>query len=765
MRLSRLRRINNYRVFRDCTWPTDLHEFGQFNAIYGWNGAGKTTLAALLRHLQTRTSPAEGTVEFEFDGRTRVSGSDLPTATNLPAVRVFDRSFVENALARSQSGMNNIYYVGQDSAEKQGEAARLRAELETARKEAADKARGSREAEANIDRFCIEAAKKIKELLLGSASHATYNKARFKQAVERLDEESARAGLLSDEQKSELQRQRRALPKPSIEAVTAPTFDIQALAQRTEAILIESVVSQVIAELAADPIVAHWVQLGLQLHDGEHDRSRCLFCTQPLTETRWSKLEAHFNDEFTRFQRRLGDLQVELGRARNSCENANFPDSARFYDHLTAKAHEAISAVRVLLGHGSRRLDVLLEVVKEKAANPFQPQVLPNLHEADAPTKQCLDDAFQVVNAVIGEHESTTRDFEALITEACNALETCAVAEAYSEFVRLKAEEVRLAGEARTAAGVPTDLERRIQELEREIVEHRRPAEELNAELRAYLGRDELQFEVHESGYVLVRAGAPVKNLSEGERTTIGFLYFLKSLQDKDFDVSSGIVVIDDPVSSLDANGLFSAFAYMKERTKNCGQLFILTHNFPFFRQVRNWFHHMPGQKKADMSKHPARFFLVKTEVDEATGVRRGSVGPIDPLLEQYESEYHYLFKLVYVVAKKVGPGESLEDYYGMPNIARRLLESFLAFRYPGRAHELHDVLQNVPFDADRKTRILRFLHTYSHADQIAEPEHDPHLLSATPQVLGDVLDLIKQEDPTHFASMSDLVSPTKPEE
>ncbi len=44
------------------------------------------------------------------------------------------------------------------------------------------------------------------------------------------------------------------------------------------------------------------------------------------------------------------------------------------------------------------------------------------------------------------------------------------------------------------------------------------------------------------------------KPKSEGERTAIAFLYFLKSLQDKSFDLANGIVVIDDPVSSLDAN-------------------------------------------------------------------------------------------------------------------------------------------------------------------------------------------------------------------
>lgn len=42
------------------------------------------------------------------------------------------------------------------------------------------------------------------------------------------------------------------------------------------------------------------------------------------------------------------------------------------------------------------------------------------------------------------------------------------------------------------------------------------------------------------------------------ERTSIAFLYFLKSLKATGFDLEIGIVVIDDPVSGLDANS-FSA--------------------------------------------------------------------------------------------------------------------------------------------------------------------------------------------------------------
>ena len=95
----------------------------------------------------------------------------------------------------------------------------------------------------------------------------------------------------------------------------------------------------------------------------------------------------------------------------------------------------------------------------------------------------------------------------------------------------------------------------------------------MNADICSYLGRGELTFEIQGSGYQISRNGTPAKNLSEGERTAIAFLYFLKSLGDKSFSLKDGIVVIDDPVSSLDSNALFHAFGFMKGRTKDAGQL------------------------------------------------------------------------------------------------------------------------------------------------------------------------------------------------
>ena len=100
--------------------------------------------------------------------------------------------------------------------------------------------------------------------------------------------------------------------------------------------------------------------------------------------------------------------------------------------------------------------------------------------------------------------------------------------------------------------------------------------------------------------YQIVRPnGTVVKDtLSEGEYTFISFLYFYHLV--KGSIESSGvterrIVVIDDPISSLDSNILFIVSNLVKSLIEEClenyrkatiRQIFISTHNIYFHKEV-----------------------------------------------------------------------------------------------------------------------------------------------------------------------------------
>jgi len=759
MRLVRINKLKNFRAFHDFTWPNDLHSFGQFNVFYGWNGAGKSTLAALFRHLETRKPLLEGEAKLEFTGNLQVLGNQFAEEVGLPAVRVFDRGFIETAISNTQNKFGHIFYVGEESIGKRDQVERLKSALEECKADLVKKQMAKQDAARAFDKFCVDRAKKIKELMssYGSTSHGNYTKAKFGAVAAGWNAASAIEARLNPEDKAKFRTQAIQKSQAPLSLCVVDSINMETFARKVETILKRNVVSTVINELVTDTSVAQWVHRGLQLHEGAHDVSSCRFCTQPFTQARRTELAGHFNDAFAQYHAQLNVVLNEVMSAESSLERVVLHDPARFYDVLQTRAHEIASSIGECIADIRGQLSILKGALEAKRSNAFLDATLPAL---DLDIGRRLLESVADFNNLIREHMTTTTNFRSGVEDAWRVLELAAITEEYVEFKDLEqnASATALLVHQTASQLLPITLE--ITSLEKEIVEFRKPAAELNADLQAYLGRDELKFNVEGTGYRLSRSGQPVTNLSEGERTAIAFLYFLKSLEDKNFDLNTGIVVIDDPVSSLDANALFSAFAYTKEKTKNSGQLFILTHSFEFFRQVKNWFHHLKDQQKKDIKLRPARFYLVRAAPIESGGKRLSSIVALDPLLEKYESEYHYLFKCVYEVATNdiIIPGLSLETHYGMPNIARRLLESFLAFRYPSLAGELRATLEKASFDAVKKTQILRFVHTYSHADRIADPQHDPYILISAPQILSDILSLMHAEDATHYDNMVALV-------
>ncbi len=616
------------------------------------------------------------------------------------------------------------------------------------KKAAADKA---------LDDFYIAKAKVIKELLISSRSttYNNYDKRRFRQAIELLDPTSRQVALLQDDEKTKLRSQKDAHPKAALSTVDRDVPDFPGVTASAEELLKRSVVSQVIDALASDREVGTWVRKGLALHTGARMADECRFCGQKVPPARITALKAHFNDAFVQFQAETDSLAAEIEDQRKRLAQLALPESSRLYHYLAADVEAALATTRALLDSAAAYLESLHARLMAKRESPFAPEWLKS---PVMPDRNAILQAMATMNEVIEKHNSTTRRFQDEVEAASQTLEQCYVAEAYDEFIRLRDATKTADDSATTAAKKTGELREQIAAIEREIVEHRRPAEELNAELHAYLGRAELCFEVKEAGYSMTRSGQPASDLSEGEKTAIAFLYFLKSLQDKSFDLANGVVVIDDPVSSLDANALFSAFGYMKERTKDAGQLFVLTHNFCFFRQVKTWFDYLLKRKdRQQRQTKPASYYLLQASARD--GHRRAALVQLDQLLDDYDSEYHYIFKRVYEESQRDTNAATLETHYEMPNVARRLLEAFLSFRFPSRAGEFYQQLIAVPFDPGKKARILRFLNTHSHHGHVAEPEHDLSVLSETGAVLGDVLALIEATDAEHFRGMKELVS------
>lgn len=779
MKLVRFAKIRGHRIFKDFTWPGTLEDFGQFNLIYGWNGSGKTTLSGLLKAVQAASAIHEGQIDYIFD-ENRISGIDLPTAVALPQVRVFNRETVSRSVFESSGDLLGqlppVYVFGEESAEKQRQINLLKAQL-PALSDALNTADAKISTARNdLSAYATDRAREIKNLLVApGGDYNNYNAADFRSQI--TDFESNPIPALSPEERELLLDLKDAKPL-SLIAIPSISFpDVMRFHKEAQEALDKTVISTVIEELTTNPTIADWVNKGLTLHTHEGDATNCKFCEQPLPAERLRTLEAHFNDQFRQFTADLQALAVRIETSGKELNEVLLPPSSVLYPELQVDYESERRGLEASLFSVRHGLLALARAIKTKQERIFESLALESLLVGGDGTieqdKSFLLSLLKALNAglpalgefmgknalirlqsIIEKHNSKTKSFAQQVSTARERLLQHELVQALPGWQERQSN-FRASNEAKASAEqIKGNAETDINMLEADILQHLQPANELNLELIAYLGHDEIQIAVEDTGYRLIRRGAPATNLSDGERTAIAFLYFLKSLDDRSFDLKNGIVVVDDPISSLDSNSIYSAFGFMKRKLCNAGQLFVLTHNFTFLRQVRNWFNFVNRHHK-DKPGLPARFYMLRTSFE--IGERGATIEKLDPFLRDYESEYHYLFNRV-LKACDLPRGAPLQTYYELPNLARRLLESFLGFKVPNEG-TLHARLEAVEFDGPKKTRLIRFLDTHSHAEQIAEGHDEASALAEAPEVLQDLLSLIEQCDGEHYERMKQAVS------
>jgi wobble nucleotide-excising tRNase len=752
--IQQIDKVKSIGVFDGFTWAKGLSDFQAYNLIYGLNGAGKTTFSNILRCIELKKCTV-GEFNVKVDG-SYISSDDLESRTDLPQVKVFNRDFIADNVFTSLGTCSPIFFLGEDIVtkrklieEKEVERRQQETALVEVEREKKLKMKG-------LEEIRIDTAGTIKELLRSAGTGNTYNTYDKRNFIAKCDahkKAGAKPSTLSDEERARHRVVAAGTPKLKIPEIHFNTSDLDAVKATTETVLSRSVVSEVIESLKSRPEVNSWVEQGLKLHK-ELEVKVCHFCEGPLPDERIEKLEKHFSDEYADIVKAVSEARAAIATYTDALTEFAVPDEARVFDDLVMPYRTAVQVVGGARLAIEEFLNSCDDALKRKQDNPFEIVAL----SAEVPAS--ID--ITGINEQLRAHNDRTENFQMEIANARAALEEAIVADKFDKVVELEGEIAAAAAEAKRLCSSIAALRADVVKLDGEIKEHRRPAEQIDSDLASYLGRKDITLAVEDAGYRIMRDGIPAVNLSEGEKTALAIIYFLKSLEDRGFDKTKGIVVIDDPVSSLDANALFYAFSFIQERTKDVGQLFITTHNFSFFRLVRKWLFRVNHKKKK--TKKEAQMYMLNC-LGSSSG-RRAELAALDPLLSEYESEYSYLFSQVVK-----GSGESageIEKFYHYPNIARRVLEAFLSFRLPNSAHtwennkfksDMHAYLHKLGFDIAKTNRIHNFLNAHSHsARPDGSVDHDESILLETPSVLQDVLSLIEFADKSHYCEMKKLV-------
>ncbi len=761
--------IKRSGIWVDYRWPASLPDFARINVIYGTNGAGKSSLA---RALDTTRSASNGWQNLSV----QVEESEAKRSTDGQDDPIFDRLYVfgETYVQRSHRfhegspNMDAVLTLGERVAEAEEQIGALREELVTRTSEL-------NQAKLDVDaaeRAASSAHERVSVAVVSDLSRVSgyQNRSSYNSGLVRRKYSGDRSpwALLSE---ADLALKKQFVASDNREPLDPDPFSLTpsgSLKAQAEKLLATTPVTIVLDTLISNPAASSWVQEGQVLHEKS---DVCVFCGQGLPAGRLHEIEQHFSDEVARVQRDLDALNDSLESLGSDVDavvrripnrSLLFEDLRPDFDSATRTILDQVEALRdwsdglrarVLL----KRANVLQEVDSEVSLAPSVD---------GASLEACLESH----NDRVAQHASLL---------ATTAVEI--------ERHHLKSEEAEIDKQAAALAeaeGRQTAAQNRISAISDAIAtlesvegDPTPSAEVLTREVARLLGRSELEFHALDGKYVVTRDGEPATGLSVGERTVITLIHFLEGVSRHD-RVSRGnpIVVIDDPVSSLDSNVFMgiSTYIWTVATRADVDQLMLLTHNFELFKQ---WdvqlesLHRGVGMK----SSFPAELYELKSRHVTADGrTRRQPVIVKWPesgaVRKKIRSSYHHAFISVVEANNRLAESDSLENRLDaqllFPNVIRRILESFLAFKRPdwvgdftASMRDAGRLLADAGYlgDADAlRQQLTRYAHAYSHSQT---PETDDVL---SPDEIGAAMRAVfvfmDQLDHEHFVGLCKVV-------
>lgn len=746
MKLQKIVKIKNTGILSNLdgsnlTTP-DL-DFKDINLIFGWNGTGKTTLSRVLRCYELGDTCLKlkdyTTLECEFkltDG-TSLSQNDFTTKQN---IRVFNKDFIEENIfqdANTDGGnVKPLFYLGKTKIELTKE----RKELDDKKEEEKSSIKEYQDFLREKDKFAKDTAKVVKDSLLGIKEFQHYD---INDYLKRFDDikEKISTGVTSliQLQLSAQDFDKKLTTVKNFESLKTWVQSIKTGSEKINTTYLEGIeetlqktvsLQKIIERLKGDWALSDWVYKGLQIYRDKKSPN-CEFCGQTLPEKRIEELEEHFNKDFT-------ELNDQVNTKIQDLKDLKLQEVSKIPDEGTKILAESFNA---LIGK-------LVSKVEEKQKN-----ILIKV-DFSSESKESLIKESQAI------FTSAETIINSIVTTA-KELEVCLVANNYESFDDKVTKTKEAAVKKEKIALEISTLDTTIRTTETSLKDFNIPAGEINKDLEKFLGHSELKFESKtdshgETSYEIKRNSEIANNLSEGEKTAISLIYFLKKLGEDGFDASKGLIFIDDPISSMDSQFLYAAYAFIVSAIEddNCNlkveQFFLSTHNYDFL----NLF------KKKFWKNRPVRrceAYMLRMKIN-SFGKRSSNIYELDKLLKDYDSDYQYLFsKLIEFENATEAEQNDLIRIYPYPNLARRVLETFLSFKFAAKQdiQAKINAVKATTITKDIKESVYRFINIQSHAGIKEAEGFSPAILEPTAkdQILN-VIKIIRDEDLGHCQEM-----------
>jgi len=603
--LERIHRVKGLGLLHDANGgPFGLQKA---SFIYADNGRGKSTLASLFRSCATN-NPALITNRRTIDGandqeaRLQFSNGQYSTFQNgswdqqRPELLVFDADFVEQ----------NVYSGGQVSADQRKNLLQfaLGANAVVAQREYDQADEDVKQAVATVRQLTSQL----------SAVHDDFTLAQFQQIAVVADADDQISVL--NERIVEAENIGQIQAKPLPQELTLPAIDLDPFFSILNTSLENidlAAEEQVKAHLNAHnkSRLEQWVSDGLAYGEEEN----CLFCNQPLDGVDLIQAyRSYFNQDYNQLKLDVARLD---GIITASCPDAIVDRLKASFDTACAvvdgwqeheelqvpvfqddTARQALTDLRALLeGLKQRKEANLLESIgteEEKREALAKWQIILGVAEG---TNQAIQTAVQQITAY--KDNLAAVDIAALRQQIVNLewskrrYEPAVIA----LFVQLAAAQT---AETTALAEKQAKKDTLNQLMQRTLTAYK---DSINALLRSFGA----QFEIPNidfnyrgglrSDYVLQMRGANIAlnngvpdfrtSLSEGDKRTLAFAFFIASTE-ADPNLADKIVVVDDPMCSLDLNRKQQTRTVLKRIHDNCQQVIVLAHDVHFLRNLRD---------------------------------------------------------------------------------------------------------------------------------------------------------------------------------
>lgn len=346
-----------------------------------------------------------------------------------------------------------------------------------------------------------------------------------------------------------------------------------------------------------------WVRDG-HTHFSGSAGGKCPYCQQKLPANFENEIAATFDAQYQQDIRDLGQFQTTYSRETADIVRVLQTNTADAMPSLDLKAYqERLSLLE-------SKFEVNRQRIAEKVKEPSKTVSLEDTDTLLLEIGAMIDDINKLIKAnndVVAAKKSSKEKCKTEIMQHLAFLLADEVTSYKDEVARLKTEIDDVTERGKKLKKEIGELTTQISELNKHNVNTEAAIDSINKILRdsGFQGFSIRAKDGVENVYEIVREnGTVAENLSEGERNFIAFLYFYHRVRGSmnSEELKEKIVVIDDPVSSMDSTALFIVSAIAREMINVCRnnteylnpqvpgdyikQLFILTHNVYFHREV-----------------------------------------------------------------------------------------------------------------------------------------------------------------------------------